>query len=81
MKAIQLVLTTEDVKLEQKIEELEERCKKLEISFPSVLEATALTIPTKQFIEILLVYTDEQVHEIEQEERNKRFWNKFKRNK
>lgn len=81
MKAIQLVLTTEDAKLEQKIEELEERCKKLEISFPSVLEATALTIPAKSFIEILLIYADEKVYEIEREERNKNFWNRFRRNK
>lgn len=79
MKAIQLVLTTEDAKLKEKIEELEERCKKLEISFPSVLQVTALTIPTKQFIEILLIYADEKVHEIEREERNKCFWNRFKK--
>lgn len=65
MKAIQLVLTTEDTKLE--------------ISFPSVLELAALSMTTNRFIEILLVYADEKVHDIEQEERNKNFWNSFKK--
>ena len=49
--------------------------------FPCVLEAVALTIPTKQFIEILLMYTDDKIHEIEQAEKTKSFWNKFKKTK
>ena len=81
MKAIQLVLTTREEELEQKIEELEERCKRMEISFPSVLEASVLAMPTKQFIGILLLYADEKIHEIEQEERNRNFWNRFRKNK
>lgn len=81
MKTIQLVLTTEDAALEQKIKILEERCEKLDLSFPCVLEAVALTIPTKQFIEILLMYTDDKIHEIEKAEKTKSFWNKFKKTK
>lgn len=81
MKAIQLILTTEDTSLEQKIEKLEERCKKLNLSFPTVLETAALTMPTKQFIEILLMYADDKLYEIEQAEKTKNFWNKFRKSK
>lgn len=81
MKAIQLILTTEDTSLEQKIEKLEERCKKLNLSFPTVLETAALTMPTKQFIEMLLMYADDKLYEIEQTEKTKNFWNKFRKSK
>lgn len=81
MKTIQLILTTEDVTLGQTIEKLEKRCEKLNLSFPSILETAALTIPTKQFIEILLMYADDKIYEIEQAEKAKNFWNRFKKNK
>lgn len=84
MKTIQVILPVEDEGLEERIENLEKRCKKINISLQDVFQATATNMPNKPFVDILLSLSDIEVSDMESSERMKQFFEKFnvfKRNK
>ncbi len=78
MKAIQITLLVQDIELEKRIEQLEERCKKIDVPLQNIFQMTAATMPNKPFIDILLSLSDLKIFDLEEEERNKNFWKKFK---
>lgn len=77
MKTIQVILPVEDEGLEERIENLEKRCKKINISLQDVFQATATTMPNKPFVDILLSLSDIEVSDMESSERMKQFFEKF----
>lgn len=78
MKTVQVTLLIEDAELEERIENLEERCDKLGISLQNIFQAIALTMPNRPFIDILLSMSDIKIDDIESNEKIKQFWNKLK---
>ena len=77
MKTIQVILLVEDEGLEERIENLEERCKKINISLQDVFQATAIKMPNKPFIDILMSLSDLEISDRESSEKMKRFFGKF----
>lgn len=78
MTPVELVLLVEDDELEKRIEDLDQRCKKLDISLQGIFQATAMTMPYKPFVDILIGLSDLKISDIEENERMEHFWNKFK---
>lgn len=78
MKAVQVTLLVQDRELEERILDLEERCRKLDVSLQDVFQATALTMPNKPFIDILLGLSDLEISDMEEAERMRHFFDKFK---
>ena len=78
MTPVELVLLVKDDELEKRIEELDQRCKELDISLQDIFQATAITMPYKPFIDILIGLSDLKISDIEENERMKCFWDKFK---
>ena len=81
MRAVPLVHIVDDIVLEQKMTELDERCKKLQDSNTSLeclLQAAITIMPMKTYMNALVMWVDDKVFELEQEERNKLFQDKFK---
>lgn len=78
MKAVQVTLLVQDIELEERFIELEERCRKMNVSLQAVLQAVVLTMPNKPFVDILLELSDLKISDMEEAERMKRLFDHFK---
>lgn len=78
MKTIQVTLLVEDSELEERITQLEERCKKINVPLESILQTTATTMPNKPFVDILLSLSDLKISDMESAERTKKLFGKIK---
>lgn len=78
MKTIQITIYVDNTKFEDKIADLEKRCQNLEISLQDIYQIVVATMPCNPFIDILLSLSDLKIFDLEEEERNKNFWKKFK---
>lgn len=79
MKVIPITLYVQDEELEERIVELEERCKEINISLQQIFEIVYPTMPYKPYVDILLSYSDLKIDDMEREQRMKHFFDKFKR--
>lgn len=78
MKAVQVTLLVQDMELEKRINDLEERCVKLDVSLQAVFQAAVLTMPNKPFIDILLGLSDLKISDMEEAERMNRLFDFIK---
>ena len=81
MRTVPLIHIVNDNELEEKMAELEERCKNLQnhdVSLECLLQAAITDFPMKTYMTALIMWVDDKVFELEQAEKNKQFWNKFK---
>ena len=82
MRAVPLVHIVNDIELEKKMTELDERCKNLpnDVSLECLLQAAITDFPMKTYMNTLIMWADDKIFELEQTEKNKQFWNKLKVN-
>lgn len=78
MKLIQVTLLVEDAELEERIEALEQRCEKINVSLQTIFHMTAMTIKCKPFVDILLSLSDIKIADIERQHKYKEIWNRVK---
>ncbi|MCI8570902.1 MAG: hypothetical protein HFI43_05795 [Lachnospiraceae bacterium] len=78
MKAVQVTLLVQDMELEERISDLEERCGKLDVSLQAVFQAAVLTMPYKPFIDVLLGLSDLKISDMEESERMNRLFDFLK---
>lgn len=72
MKTVPLVHVVDDIVLEQKMTELDERCKKLQnsnVTFECLLQAAITVMPMKTYMNALIMWVDDMVFELEQAEK------------
>lgn len=80
MRVIELTHIIEDTELEQKMAELEERCQKLQdnnVTLECLLQTAITVMPMKTYMTALVMWTDDKVHELEQQEKRKNMWRKL----
>ncbi len=73
MRTVPLVHIIDDTELEEKITELDERCKALKngnISLECLLQAAITNFPMQTFMHILIMWVDDKLFELEQLEKS-----------
>lgn len=81
MKTISVVLTTDDKELAERISDLESRCKSIgdRMPFESLMQISAGMIPPsslKIVIDVLLMYAEKEMLELEHQKRIEDLFNK-----
>ena len=75
---MKVILLVNEAELEKRIRQLEERCKKTDVPLDSIFQITAITMPNKPFVDVLLSLSDLKIFDMEEAERNQNFFIKLK---